>query len=79
MLVGIRTLFNSEALTRKYLRKRRELYGAVTNRGANTVRIILSALLGQMIRKTDPERSGSDLRTHVVCLFPKNRSELTGN
>ena len=55
-----------------------ELYGAVTNRGANTVRINLSILLGQMMRKSDPERSGSDLRTHVVCLFPKNRSELTG-
>ena len=72
MLVGIRTLLNSEELTRKYLGDRRELYGSVTNRGANTVRIILSALLGQMIRKSDPERSGSDLRTHVVCYFQRN-------
>ena len=49
------------------------------HRGANTVRINVSVLLGQMIRKSNPERSGSDLRTHVVCLFPKNRSELTRN
>ena len=71
MLVGIRTLLNSEELTRKYLEETARIIWYNFHRGANTVRINLSVLLGQMKRKSDPERSGSDPQTHVCLIISK--------
>ena len=79
MLVGIRTLLNSEELTRKYLEGEMRVirYGYQLWCKYCTYKLVYSSRTNG--EESDPERSGDDLRTHVVCLFPKNRSELTGN
>ena len=79
MLVGIRTLLNSEELTRKYLEGEMRVIWCSYQSWCKycTCKLVYSSRTND--KKSDPERSGDDLRTHMVCLFPKNWSELTGN
>ena len=71
MLVGIRTLLNSEELTRKYLEDERRVirYGYQSWCKCCTYKLVYSSRTNG--EEPDPERSGKDLRTHVSVYFQR--------
>ena len=71
MLVGIRTLLNSEELTRKYLEGEMRVIWCSYQSWCKycTYKLVYSSRTND--EEPDPERSGEDLRTHVSVYFQR--------
>ena len=71
MLVGIRTLLNSEELTRKYLEGEMRVIWCSYQPWCKycTYKLVYSSRTND--EEPDPERSGEDLRNHVSVYFQR--------